>query len=327
MPIFQNIINSIKGSQDCSKRRQDLIKEIEQLTKRRLLVYVADINKPESALKPEDKTGFSDLIQDIKEEEVDFLINSPGGFAEVTEAIVGMLRAKFKSIRFAIPNMAKSAATLLVLSGDELLMDHRSELGPIDPQIEYMSIDGRKREAAEDILEGLKEAKEVLAKEGPAATPAYVPLLNKYTIGLLRGCRNAMQLSQELAETWLRIYMFANDANSLKPKEIATFFASHANTLSHNRAILIDKCLDLGIKLIDLRKMENGNLAEKLWELWCLYELHFERTPVHKMYENSSGCSLQKQSVKIQIIPGRPPVPGQPKQPVARPKAQQTPSY
>jgi hypothetical protein len=327
MPTFQNIINSIKGPQDCLKMRQDLIKEIEQLTRRRLLVYVADINKPESALKPEDKTGFSDLIQDIKEEEVDFLINSPGGFAEVTEAIVGMLRARFKSIRFAIPNMAKSAATLLVLSGDELLMDHRSELGPVDPQVEYTSIDGRKREAAEDILDGFKEAKEVLAKEGPAATPAYVPLLNKYTIGLLRGCRNAMQLSQELAETWLRTYMFAKDPGSPKPKEIAEFFAIHAKTLSHNRAILIDKCLDLGIKLIDLRKAENKNLAEKLWELWCLFELHFERTPVHKMYENSAGCSLQKQSVHIQIVPGQPPVLGQPQQPVPQPQLEQSPSY
>jgi ClpP class serine protease len=67
---------------------------------------------------------------------LDFLINSPGGFAEVTESIAGMIRSKYKHVRFAIPNMAKSAATLLVLSGDELLMDHRSELGPVDPQVE-----------------------------------------------------------------------------------------------------------------------------------------------------------------------------------------------
>ena len=320
MPTFQNIIKSIKGTKDCFERRQDLIKEIEELTGRRLLVYVADINKPAATLKPEDKTGFSDLIQDIKEEKVDLLINSPGGFAEVTEAIVGMLRTRFKSIRFAIPNVAKSAATLLVLSGDELLMDHRSELGPVDPQIEYMSIDGRKREAAEDILDGFKEAKDALAKEGPAATPAYVPLLNKYTIGLLRGCRNAMKLSRELAETWLKTYMFANETSSSKPKDIAVFFASHANTLSHNRAILIDKCIELGIKLIDLRRAENINLAEKLWELWCLFELHFERTPVHKIYENSSGCSLQKQSVKVQIISGPRPIPGKPQKPVSQPQ-------
>jgi len=78
MPTFQSVIEGIKGPQEAFARRQDIIKQIEQATKRRLLVYAADINKPESILKPEDKTGFSDLIQDIKETEVDFLINSPG---------------------------------------------------------------------------------------------------------------------------------------------------------------------------------------------------------------------------------------------------------
>jgi len=144
--------------------------------------------------------------------------------------------------------MAKSAATLLVLSGDAILMDHRSELGPIDPQVGYRSIDGQKNEAAEDILDGFEEAKEALAAKGPAATPAYVPLLNKYTIGLLQSCKNAMKLSRELAETWLRTYMYRSDPTSAKITKTAEYFASHGNTLSHNRAIGIDKCLELDLK-------------------------------------------------------------------------------
>ena len=165
MPTFQTAIRDITSAKQSAERRQGLIKEIEGLTGRRLLVYVADINKPDSTLKPEDKTGFSDLLEGLTEKKVDLLVNSPGGFAEVTESIVGMLRSRFDHVRFAIPNMAKSAATLLVLSGNELLMDERSELGPVDPQVEYQSTDGRKREAAEDILEGSQEAKDVLAKE------------------------------------------------------------------------------------------------------------------------------------------------------------------
>lgn len=263
-------------------------------------------------LTPEDKTGFSDLIQDVTDTEVDVLINSPGGFAEVTEAIVSMLRSKFDSVRFAVPNMAKSAATLLALSGDELLLDHRSELGPIDPQVEYQSTDGRKREAAEDILDGFDEAKRTLVKEGPAAIPAYAPLLNKYSLGLLRGCMNAKQLSETLAIDWLKKYMFKGQARSQKPRQIARYFASHSKTLSHNRAICIDRCDQLGVKMVDLREPENGELDEAIWNLWCVYELHFERAAgmgVYKIYENSSGCSLQKQRVEIQIVPGPPQVP------------------
>jgi ClpP class serine protease len=134
MPTFSETISSLKNPTESRDRRLALIKQIERKTKRRLLVYVADVNKPESILNPEDKTGFSDLIEGIRDREVDFLINSPGGVAEVTEAIVSMIRARFTNVRFMIPTMAKSAGTLLVLSGDELLMDHRSELGPVDPQ-------------------------------------------------------------------------------------------------------------------------------------------------------------------------------------------------
>jgi len=302
MSTFQTVIESIKSPAESSAKRQQLIKETEELTSRRLLVYVADINKPQhSALKAEDKTGFSDLLEDVKEKSVDLLINSPGGFSEVTEAIVGMLRSRFDNIRFAIPNLAKSAATLLVLSGNDLLMDERSELGPIDPQVEYLTAEGPKREAAEDILDGFEEAKKALASEGPAATPAYVPLLNKYTIGLLRGCQNAKKLSSELAKTWLQTYMLPGDKNSATVDKIVEYFASHASTLSHGRAIGIDKCKELGLKVIDLREDGNTELREKLWELWCVYELHFERTPVHKIYENSSGCTLNKQAA-VQII-------------------------
>jgi hypothetical protein len=314
MPTYQTVIDSIKSPVEALKRRTSLIEEIEKLTGRRLLVYVADINKPESALKPEDKTGFSDLLEGVEGKAVDVMINSPGGFVEVTEAIVSMLRSKFDSVRFAVPNMAKSAATLLVLSGDQLLMDERGELGPIDPQVEYTLAEGRRREAAEDILEGFEEAKEALAKEGPAATPAYVPLLNKYTIGLLRGCRNAMKLSHDLAETWLKKYMFPSGEDVAKVNKIVEYFASHANTLSHGRAIGIDKCKELGLNVIDLRDAKNVELGKKLWELWCLYEMHFERTAIHKVYENRSGCSLNKQSGAVQVLvpvvrPGKPQVP------------------
>ncbi len=86
MPTFQTVIKSIKSPQEAFGKRQEVIKEIEKLTNRRLLVYVADINKPEkSTLKPEDKTGFSDLLEGVQEKEIDLLVNSPGGFAEVTE--------------------------------------------------------------------------------------------------------------------------------------------------------------------------------------------------------------------------------------------------
>lgn len=95
--------------------------------------------------------------------------------------------------------------------------------------------------------------------------------------------------------------MFAGDGQTSNPIDITEFFASHTGTLSHSRAIGIDKCIDLGLKVFDLRDSTHKELSDKIWGLWCLYEVHFERTGIHKIYENSAGCLLQRQSFQISL--------------------------
>jgi len=287
VPTFQEITESITSPDECHAERQKTIREIESITSRRLLVYFAEFGKPLSHFDIDDKLIFSDLIEDVQEGNVDILIHSPGGVVEVTESIVGMLHAKFKDIRFAIPNMAKSAATLLAFSGSLILMDARSELGPIDPQLQYMTIDGPKWEAAQDILSGFQDAIEDLRKKGPEASSAYVPLLSKYTIGMLRECKNANALSRSLAETWLSLYMFAGEDGE-KAKEIAHFFVERDKSHSHSRAFGIDVCIEEGLKILDLRKNDNRNLGRLLWKLWCLLYIECQHTDICKIAEHSS---------------------------------------
>ena len=78
---------------------------------------------------------FSDLTRTVSGRSIDVLIHSPGGMAEAAERIVHLLRARFDSVRFIIPHTAFSAATMLAMSADELVLDDTSALGPIDPQI------------------------------------------------------------------------------------------------------------------------------------------------------------------------------------------------
>lgn len=110
--------------------------EIEAETNRRLIVYAADFKKGSPyappIIEPDDKVGFSDLVEGLEREPLDILIRSTGGLAEVAEELVGMLRANFESIRFVVPDRAMSAATLMCLAGDSIIMDERSFLGPID---------------------------------------------------------------------------------------------------------------------------------------------------------------------------------------------------
>lgn len=68
------------------------------------------------------------------------ILDTAGGIVEVVERIVRVFRRHYDEVHFLVPDRAMSAGTVLAMSGDEILMDYHSCLGPIDPQVER---DGR----------------------------------------------------------------------------------------------------------------------------------------------------------------------------------------
>ncbi len=69
--------------------------------------------------------------------ELDLVIISPGGDAHAAFQLVKILRERCQKLRTIVPLYAKSAATLLALGSDEIVMWAQSELGPLDTQIEH----------------------------------------------------------------------------------------------------------------------------------------------------------------------------------------------
>ena len=67
--------------------------------------------------------------------EIDFILNSPGGDADAAYKIIRILKRRFRKVNVIVPLWAKSAATLLSLGADEIIMDEMAEFGPLDPQI------------------------------------------------------------------------------------------------------------------------------------------------------------------------------------------------
>ncbi len=302
MPIFQQLLDKLKKLPPdkqvelIDSLRKEKIKNIKEITKRDLIVYIADIKKNiqspfgiTNAIHWEDKTCFADVIEGLGED-VDIFIHSSGGSAEATESIVGLLRDNFKNVRFIVPNIAKSAATMMVLSGDEILMDDRSELGPIDPQILINGL----FVPAQTIIDGFEEAKKNIIEKGPDVLPVYLPLLGKYDLHILQICENAINLSKKLVMTWLENYMFQNDKDAKdKSSKIAEHLADHREYLSHGRPVRIDDVKKLDLKIKDLR--DSPELRREVWELYCILEILLDRSPVVKLYENSNGVFLVKQ--------------------------------
>src|SRR3989344_966296 len=213
---IQDEINATRTQEkpggDFDTIRRAKYKKLSNLTKRPLLVYATAFHNPVKAqiaapflsIDISDKDGFNEITEDLKSEEVDVFIHSPGGSAEAAESIVKILRNRFKNIRFIITGAAKSAATMLAMSGDAILMDDAAEVGPIDPQVR---VSGRFSPAG-SIIEQFERATEIL-KKNPDQLPVWVPILKEFAPALLVQCENYLNLSQTLVSSWLEKYMFA----------------------------------------------------------------------------------------------------------------------
>jgi Serine dehydrogenase proteinase len=80
---------------------------------------------------------------------VALVIDSPGGYAKCAYQIASLLRRRCGRFVAVVPQYAKSAATLLALGADRIILGEDAELGPLDAQ--YMD------PASEEIRSALDE--------------------------------------------------------------------------------------------------------------------------------------------------------------------------
>lgn len=285
---------------------------IEELRGRPLLVYAsAFLNNqlPRQApifIDHSDIDGFTDLVGCIPSEEkkVDVLLLSPGGSAEATERIVELLRERFDEVDFLVPHSAFSAATMMALSGNKIILHPSASLGPIDPQIN--------NRPARSIQRGFQNVRDLLKKEGPDALPAYIPLIEKYTLELLEICQDSLDLSKELAGLWLGRYMFGGDAEAQDRIDAAVeYFSSYDEHKSHGRPLPYAKLSRLNLRI---EKAEDP-LAGALRESHILLTAFFGLTPFVKVYEIASGLSWGRQLGSAPVEPSRPPEDAPPVEP------------
>ena len=98
---------------------------------------------------------FSDQLSNLKKDSIDIILETPGGFAEVVEDMVRLIRHRYEKVGIIVPGYCKSAGTIFAMAGDEIFMGPMSALGPIDAQIMF----NNKRFSADAFLEGLEKSK------------------------------------------------------------------------------------------------------------------------------------------------------------------------
>ena len=261
-------------------RRANLIKKIEQSRGSRLLVYVTGdrqgvpVQIAEDAVRPmyvhllsfaQDNSGMPDKI--------DLLLYSRGGAVEVPWRIVSMVREFCKQFAVLVPYKAHSAATMVALGADVIVLGPKGELGPIDPSTNLL--------------------REVQAPQGVVQVPdsvnvedlmAFVDFL-KSRVGLTdqAGLSSLLEVLIHSLHPWVVGGMYRTHAHidlvarKLLDRRNTKISEAQANaiiktlveeTYLHGHAIGRREAKDLGLPIAE----PDSELEQLLWEVYLEYE-------------------------------------------------------
>lgn len=238
--------------------RQQLIRAYEAATGANLVVMLDQIFPP-------NMTYLEELIFDCDTNKpLHLLLASPGGDGETAIRMVRSMQTRCSELTVIVPDMAKSAATLLCLGADRILMGPAGDLGPVDPQFQ---IGGRSLASAKEIVAAIDEA-ERRVKESPETFPLFAGLLSDVNMLMVEQARSALDRTEAL----VREALSCCEARSDEDVDVLT---------SALKAPLIDEPKSHSA-VIDVQAAQKFGLPaepydptsdewRRVWELWTRY--------------------------------------------------------
>lgn len=256
--------------------RKALIERIEEARGSRVIVYVTGDRRPTGAQIGDD--AIRPLYDHLREidaaEQLDLFIYSRGGDIDVPWRMATALRAAAPRWTVLIPFRANSAATLLALGADEIVMGPQGELGPIDPIMNItrlMAQPGAPATVAqesinvEDIMAYLRFAKERAGLEAQEALSASLGKLADRLDPVSLG--NVYRTHSHIREVARR--MISSRADPPEADVTSTIVETLAEkTYAHGHAIGRSAAAEIGLPVLDAP----DELEGVLWELFEEYE-------------------------------------------------------
>lgn len=291
MSILGEYIAKKMSGADLEKELLSLIGIYNKLRGTYLLVYAGAISKqiPGVSLIMDDYYTIYDLLRSTKSKKCDVYLETPGGSGEAAEEVVRFLRSKFTDVDFVISGEAKSAGTLMALSGDNILMTDSGSLGPIDAQVKI----GRSGQSAYDYMEWIKDKRKEALKKG-RLNPFDATMVAQISPGELNGVDNSLNFAKDLVIEWLPKYKFKNwnETDTKKTKvteaikkrrarQIVNQLVDHNKWRSHGRSIKKSDLEDIGLKIT--RVDSNAALADVVYRIQTVVKLLFATTNTFKI--------------------------------------------
>jgi len=259
--------------------RLRLIKEIEDVTSGKLLVYITGDRRGLETKIASDVFPFAQahLMRMGKQKRIDLFLYSTGGLTMAGFGLVNLIREFCDSFGVIVPFKAHSAATLIALGADEIVMTSMGQLSPIDPSVTtpfgpQIQIPGQVGVAqslpvnVEDVTSYLELAKKTMPDDKAAAGRAFdrlAQVVNPLALGTVNRVKEQISF---LAKTLLGYHMTgeARISNIVNTMTKARF--SHDYLIGRREA---KNTLKLNI-------LENKPLEEKALELYSEYDQMLE---------------------------------------------------
>lgn len=248
-----------KAQHEARYARQELIRRYEFQHDCNFVVLIDQIST-------ESVTYFAELLHGVKDPSKDLhlLLCSPGGDGETAIRLARMGQTASERLVVVVPEMAKSAATILALGADAILMGPTSDLGPIDPQI---LLADRGFVSAKDLIAAVDRAM-VEVQANPGTYPLHSAMLGGIDATSVQFARSALARTEDLARQAISSNPHRDDADVARLlQQIRDPLITAPN--SHGALIGLTEARSAGLPVTELDPSSaHWNL---LWALWTRY--------------------------------------------------------
>ena len=294
--ILNEYLEKRWGVQELQEELLRLVKAYNQYTNRYLFIYSVDVGKARMGvndidLQQDDFYDIQSILRECQHENIDFYLETPGGSGVAAEEIARFLRKKFKTVNFVIAGEAKSAGTILALSGDNIYMTETGSLGPIDAQIKI----GRSIVSAHDYKAWVEEKRDEAAKTGKL-NPLDAVVIAQISPGEIYGVINSLEYAKDLVKKWLCTYKFKNwettrsrqivvteEMKKERATEVAELLCNHMEWRTHGRSLKIE---DLQELLIIENIDTDTQLADIVYRIKTVLKLIVSSSTIYKIFRS-----------------------------------------
>ncbi|MBO8427884.1 MAG: hypothetical protein IAC58_05005 [Firmicutes bacterium] len=270
------------------KTRKTYYKELEKIRKRPIITYVTSIRPGCQAQMSQDVLPiFINQIDKIKGEnkDIDLLIISNGGDPIVSWRIISLLREKFENISVLVPYTAYSAATLLALGADEIIMHSYGNLGPLDPQFVFPGPNNKMKSISyEEIKKYIEFVKEIGITDQELLQRSFEKLTDEIKPTSIGFAKRSSQLALTMSQKLLATHMKDENKTKQISETLNSKFYHHGYPLYRKEAI------EIGLPIAN-----HNEIIERL--IWAIYEDFVEELDFNKVFKEDQAVVNKIQEV------------------------------